>query len=903
MNKKKRVVALLLVTVMVLAMIPVFSFATVAKENSAGTADRWIKQDLIYETKKVLEQAPVTLEAMVKLTHRANPQQGVIFGSYVDDSTPSISFGIGPTGRPWLKVVSMEKKVTEFQFGNAYSLTRNAYTHMTFVIDTAAGEARYYNNGTLEDTVKQDFGTLPTDLTYRVGGDKTVDNANWFKGAIHWVAAYGDVRTPEEITADYAAIDYTAEGMIGAWNLAAQGDNALTDRSGNGKTLSVQKGEGILIDTHGTLSINQTFEAAPETVEAWIYLPQCYYSRGGTLIGNYPKTPYFAFEIKDEGNPSFFYQDVNGGSATHTFTNIDVRKSDWVHVAFVHDAANGVAHCYINGELAQTLEGAVAYNAKLTDNYSLFGADRQGAAQRFGGYIKELRLYSDVRSATEVASDYAGNVDYTDAAILAHYQPTEEYADIEDLSGNGYNVKYNQIFWSEVPPVEDYAYSLAIVGDTQGVSNFYPDKLDGIYDWIIDNKDEKKIQYVFGVGDITEYDSDAEWTAAKAAITKLDGVLPYSLVRGQGHDTVAQFDTYFAGHTGYTSQIDGYYKEGSVANTYQTFTIGETDYLVLALDMGVPDDVIAWAKEVIEAHPMHKVIITTHAYLEADGSYLEAGESYCPSAYDRSFNNGDQIWEKLASKYPNIYMVLCGHISSDDVVVSTAVGDYGNEVTQILVNPDSLDSRVSGGVGMVAILYFSEDGSEVSVEYYSTIRDQWRPNKHFTITEGITVEPSYEYLDENYIIVQNKETNRYRIVKNTYFEFLGGALRYADATDGYANIRFGYRFDAGFDLMNSNWKWYYGVSGNELSNCKFGEKKTSANISNLVITDVPQSYYVSSLEVRLQFDVKIDGVAYTVIDRVRSRSVLGVATAMAQSAYESGAARTYAQGIVDACNG
>ena len=50
----------------------------------------------------------------------------------------------------------------------------------------------------------------------------------------------------------------------------------------------------------------------------------------------------------------------------------------------------------------------------------------------------------------------------------------------------------------------DYAYSFAIVGDTQVLCQKYPDKMVAIYDLILENKDQRKITQVIGLGDITE---------------------------------------------------------------------------------------------------------------------------------------------------------------------------------------------------------------------------------------------------------------------------------------------------------------------------------------------------------------------------------------------------------------
>ena len=93
----------------------------------------------------------------------------------------------------------------------------------------------------------------------------------------------------------------------------------------------------------------------------------------------------------------------------------------------------------------------------------------------------------------------------------------------------------------------EYAYSMAIVGDTQTLSlsdakNYgadgYVPRVNKIYDWLVANKDSKNIELVMGLGDIVEtwqskqdypqdkYSEywnihDLEWDLVKAQIEKL----------------------------------------------------------------------------------------------------------------------------------------------------------------------------------------------------------------------------------------------------------------------------------------------------------------------------------------------------------------------------------------------
>ena len=267
---------------------------------------------------------------------------------------------------------------------------------------------------------------------------------------------------------------------------------------------------------------------------------------------------------------------------------------------------------------------------------------------------------------------------------------------------------------------KDYAYSFAVVGDTQTLTSKYPETLEVLYDWIRDNAEEKKMKWVFGLGDITDNDTDEEWILAKEQIAKLDGVVPYSLIRGN-HDSKEKFVSAFP-YSEYADKVSGS-MSGDMLNTYQKFTVGDTKYMVVNLDWGVPDDVVAWADGVIAANPDYKVIVVTHGYLNSDGTTLSAGDGGEPTEYSSLHNNGDELWDMLIKKHSNIILVMSGHISTENIVVTKAKGDNGNTVTQMLIDPQTTDqNNVGTGLGLVAMLYFSEDGKTVDVEYYSTLK-------------------------------------------------------------------------------------------------------------------------------------------------------------------------------------
>ncbi len=297
----------------------------------------------------------------------------------------------------------------------------------------------------------------------------------------------------------------------------------------------------------------------------------------------------------------------------------------------------------------------------------------------------------------------------------------------------------------------DYAYSMAVVPDTQFLTendvNNGTTYLNSIYDWIVANKEEKKIELVMGLGDITDDDTEAEWLHAQEQISKLNGVVPYTLVKGGSpHDRLATFNTYFGVDTYYgKNEITGTYSSTATENAYRLVTAGGIDYLILMLDFGPVDEVLQWAGNIISQYPERQVIVTTHCYLYKDGRLQTETDPASPRSTTATGgmllkNNGDEIWDELVKLYPNIVMVLSGHYSSNTIVRLQSEGICGNTVTQMLIDSQEYDNANGCETGFVAMLYFSEDGKQISVEYISTVRANKGEAAYFKTENQFNVE-------------------------------------------------------------------------------------------------------------------------------------------------------------------
>lgn len=457
----------------------------------------------------------------------------------------------------------------------------------------------------------------------------------------------------------------------------------------------------------------------PATYEATIKFPANTSSatRGGVIAGDFlnMSTACVSFEIHKNGNPRLYLIDSDKTAHNFLFNNVNVYTGEWVNIAIVKDSSAQTVTCYVNGEAKQTISQDSPASLSLKSTMCIGGDNRAENEQYFKGSIKNVAFYSDVRTAAEIKSDANGTFDKDN--LIGYYELTAGAKKLVDKNGTGPDFASRNP-WVEKEPVKDYAYSFAVVGDTQTLAYYYQKQFSQLYNWIIENAEEKKIEYVFGLGDITDKDTKAEWTLAKNLMKKLNGVVPYSIVRGN-HDSVDMMNKFFP-YSEYGSTVSGSY-DGTMLNTYHTFEVGQVKYLLVNLDMGPSNSVLDWANKIVEEHPDRNVIVTTHVYLYHDGTTLDSNDN-APATKCGGYTDGDDIWNKFIKKHKNIVLVLSGHDPYDQIVTTQSKGENGNTITQMLIDPQHTD-KTYGGAALVAMLYFSEDGSHIDVEYISTVNN------------------------------------------------------------------------------------------------------------------------------------------------------------------------------------
>ncbi len=347
-----------------------------------------------------------------------------------------------------------------------------------------------------------------------------------------------------------------------------------------------------------------------------------------------------------------------------------------------------------------------------------------------------------------------------------------------------YEIPVEPELWTEPNFHTDHAFSIAVVGDPQRicVGDRYQGtrKLDQLFCYIADTAEERKLKHVFVVGDLTHttYHNDGnlaahhedppsteEWEIAQKAVFRLnEAQVPYLLCRGNHDDymiddyfNVPEYTDQFKGIGGffsdsdarhpkcrekknpegyiYWSAVKGHY-ESSIVNSYKAVEICGIKYLLVAVDFNPTENVVKWLDRILGEYPDHRAIVVTHSYLENSGKLrlTEKGETMYPLGY-----TADKLWDMALKGHKNLLMVVCGHIFATTPVYSTQIGDHGNVVHQLLVDPQGYDTgktpegEIKGGkqdTGLVLYMNFSKDGSKITFDYYSTLLDkEWAATK------------------------------------------------------------------------------------------------------------------------------------------------------------------------------
>ena len=216
--------------------------SNVVTTPGASEVSRYFKEDTNYEMSEKID-TPVTIEFEISSCGNiaGASNGGVLFSNYSEGASTYLIIEADTYGK--LRVRGKYNGGSEWtaQFYQSEADVRlNGVHHYTVTVASGWTGVTLYADGVKKATRYPASITLPKASEYthpfRIGGDYTADNANYFKGLIYSVAMYNDVRTDSEVKADTARTKNwsNSDGLIAAYDLTKMGEAALRDYSGNG---------------------------------------------------------------------------------------------------------------------------------------------------------------------------------------------------------------------------------------------------------------------------------------------------------------------------------------------------------------------------------------------------------------------------------------------------------------------------------------------------------------------------------------------------------------------------------------------------------------------------------------------------------------------------------------------
>lgn len=244
----------------------------------------------------------------------------------------------------------------------------------------------------------------------------------------------------------------------------------------------------------------------------------------------------------------------------------------------------------------------------------------------------------------------------------------------------------------------DYDVAIGHITDTQYYSEAYPEVYAGEVAWLAENAAARKIAFVTHTGDLiqnwvdpgqTEERARREFRLASQMQAVLDAAgIPNSVLPGN-HDskrgvTRELFNDYF----GPARYADRSWYGGSITPddngaNWSSFDAGGARFVMISLPYAYAEREIAWAEEVVAAHPDANVVISTHEHLTPAGEDQEAERS----TTSRWVSHGDLLWERVVAPHRNVVLVLSGHFHGVGAIVTENAGGIpGHTVLEALAD-------------------------------------------------------------------------------------------------------------------------------------------------------------------------------------------------------------------------
>ncbi|MDB2505769.1 LamG domain-containing protein [bacterium] len=169
-----------------------------------------------------------------------------------------------------------------------------------------------------------------------------------------------------------------------------------------------------------------------------------------------------------------FYEYGSGSNESNTTSDFDLTTNTWIHVAVVRDDASGTALFYKNGVLVETETASNAPSDGTSSSANMSIGNNFANSNGFDGELAHVRVWSDARSAAEIAHYYNRTIDSTASNLVGYWKLDEGTGStVADSSSNSNSGTITDAQWS-IGGFDEFIYSFGVAtNDTTLDNNFY----------------------------------------------------------------------------------------------------------------------------------------------------------------------------------------------------------------------------------------------------------------------------------------------------------------------------------------------------------------------------------------------------------------------------------------------
>jgi len=298
-------------------------------------------------------------------------------------------------------------------------------------------------------------------------------------------------------------------------------------------------------------------------------------------------------------------------------------------------------------------------------------------------------------------------------------------------------------------------FSFVVIPDTQVLARDHPDVLLTMARWIREHTRELSLRAVVHLGDIVDHGArdELQFRRSLEAFAVLESAgMPLLLAAGN-HDyddpitskrgpvpeersrDLVMFNQYFGQH-----RLDdqpwfgGTFEPQGAENMYAVLGTTRESFLFVVLEFAPRPAVMAWADDVIRAHPRCKVVVITHSYMFLNGERVNATHpanpkrKYPAAATGR---DGEDMWTDHLSHHPNLLAVFAGHHIPGGAGHRVDLGVHGNAVYQFFQNWQDFEL---GGGGRFRIVTYDETGPTLRIRVVNPTTGRYESEPGYELT-------------------------------------------------------------------------------------------------------------------------------------------------------------------------